>query len=91
MDTAVLLAETLILIVPKSRINMIMSELLMNIPNSPSTINAYFDGARAAIRLYAVWKNGEQYVGADRLLQDVLQDIECMRQEAIGSRKNHQS
>ena len=54
-----------------------MSELLINIPldAGPEFVNAYFDGARAAIRLYAHWKDGEQYVGTcGRSLKSAFDD-----------------
>ena len=62
-----------------------VSELLLNVPlESKELVNAYFDGAAAAIRLYAHWKDGEQYVGTcGRPLKDALQDLENMRQSAL--------
>ena len=63
---------------------MAVSELQMNIPKrSVQQINAYFDGARAGIRLYAIWHDGSQYVGASRSLIDALNDLEVMRQKAL--------
>lgn len=63
-----------------------MSELLLKLPKrSAESINDYFDGARAGIRLYAVWKDGEQFVGCGRPLKDAFQDLENMRQVALAS------
>ena len=59
------------------------SEIQLNIPKGHDQINCYFDGARAAIRLYAVWRNGEQLVGAGRPINDALNELERMRQEAL--------
>ena len=62
-----------------------MSELLFNIPLDfgPNETHAYFDGAAAAIRLYAVWQDGEQFVGMGRPLQAALDDLEEMRETAL--------
>lgn len=61
-----------------------MGELLFNISRrNKAETNAYFDGAAAAIRLYAVWKDGEQLVGCGRPLKDAIQDLENMRQQAL--------
>ncbi len=71
-----------------------MSELLVNARGlaailsttgraSHAEINAYFDGARGGVRLYAVWQDGDQFVGSGRPLKDALQDIENMRQTAL--------
>ena len=62
-----------------------MSELLFNEPaGSIELINAYYDGACGAIRLYAHWKDGVQYVGTcGRTLQNALDDLEKMRQRAF--------
>ena len=46
-------------------------------------VNAYFDGALAAIKLYAVWKDGEQLVGMGRPLQEALDDIARRRADAL--------
>lgn len=60
-----------------------MSEMILNQPKTKDGINAYYDGARAAIKLYAVWRGGTQWVGMGRALKDALQDVENMRQDAL--------
>jgi hypothetical protein len=60
-----------------------MSELLFNCPKTRNEINAYFDGARAAIRMYAVWSDGTQYVGIGRPINAAMNDLELMRQEQL--------
>jgi len=38
---------------------------------------SYFDGVRAALRLYAWWKDGVQYVGCgNRTLKQALEDVD---------------
>ena len=66
-----------------------MSEYLLNRPGpdaSAEVINAFFDGAAAAIRLYAVWREGNQWVGMGRPLADCLQDNENERQKTLDAR-----
>ena len=62
-----------------------MSELLLNQPTgSKQEVNAYFDGARAGIRLWAWWKDGQQYVGSTGTkLEAALDMLEGMRQTAL--------
>ena len=62
-----------------------MSQLLIYVPmRSAQSINDYFDGARGAIRLYAWWKDGEEYVGCGRLtLSAALSLLEDMREKAL--------
>ena len=61
-----------------------MSELLLNCPqDSKAAVNAFYDGAAAGIRLYAVWKDGVQFVGCGRPLKDALNDLEVMRQTVL--------
>ncbi len=66
-----------------------MNELLFNVPcGNQAEINAYFDGARESVCLWAHWNNGEQYVGScGTTLKSVLQDLENRRQKALENRK----
>ena len=49
-------------------------------------INAYFDGQRDGLQLYACWKDGVQYVGTcGTTLGQALQDCENKRQESLAA------
>ena len=47
-------------------------------------IHEYFNGIVEGVRLYAWWKDGEQYVGTcGKTLKEAIRDIEEERKEAL--------
>jgi hypothetical protein len=47
-------------------------------------INEYFNGMIEGVRLYAHWKNGEQFVGTTgKTLKQAIEQIEAERKEAL--------
>ena len=47
-------------------------------------IHEYYDGVIEGVRLYAWWKDGEQYVGTcGKTLKEAIRDIEEERKEAL--------
>jgi predicted heme/steroid binding protein len=47
-------------------------------------IHEYFNGIVEGVRLYAWWKDGEQYVGTcGKTLKEAISDIEGERKEAL--------
>jgi len=47
-------------------------------------IHEYFNGIVEGVRLYAWWKDGEQYVGTcGKTLKEAISDIEEDRKEAL--------
>ena len=47
-------------------------------------IHEYFNGIVEGVRLYAWWKDGEQYVGTcGKTLKEAIKDIEEERKEAL--------
>ena len=52
--------------------------------DSTGRINEYYNGMREGVRLFAWWKNGEQFVGTTgRTLKQALAGIEEERTRAL--------
>lgn len=52
-------------------------------PKTEAELQCYFEGMRAAIRSYAWWKNGKQYVGCGVYeLADALIDVEILEMKS---------
>ena len=52
--------------------------------NDAGRIHEYFNGIVEGVRLYAWWKDGEQYVGTcGKTLKEAISDIEEERKEAL--------
>ena len=52
--------------------------------NDTGRIHEYFNGIVEGVRLYAWWKDGEQYVGTcGKTLKEAIGDIEEERKEAL--------
>jgi hypothetical protein len=46
-------------------------------------INEYYSGIIEGVRLYAWWKDGEQFVGTGKTLKEAIKDIEAEWKEAL--------
>ena len=47
-------------------------------------INEYFDGIVEGVRMYAWWKDGEQFVGTcGKTLKKAIEEIEAERKETL--------